>query len=94
MDILSALNIIHKNGIIHCDIKPQNMLVFSSDSTKDVNLNEEENDESVDSIETPQILKLTDFGLAHIIPAKSSKAFMKYRCGTHGYTAPEVGNVS
>lgn len=90
MDILSALKIIHKNGVIHCDIKPQNMLVFSPENNAD---QKDLNNSCNDSYDSPQILRITDFGLSHIIPAKSTKAYMKYRCGTHVYTAPEITHV-
>ena len=38
-------------------------------------------------------IKLTDFGLAHIIPDGEQFAFAKFSCGTHQYKAPEVTNV-
>lgn len=39
------------------------------------------------------VLKVMDFGLAHIIPNKEQTAFMKYKCGTFNYRAPEVQDV-
>jgi serine/threonine protein kinase len=39
------------------------------------------------------LLKITDFGLSHVITPGSTKALMKQRCGTFAYTAPEVSSV-
>lgn len=50
-------------------------------------------DESMMTYDPNSLLKLTDFGLAHIIPSGRKKAFMKYKCGTFGYSAPEIGKV-
>jgi serine/threonine protein kinase len=44
--------------------------------------------------ETVDRIKLTDFGLAHIINPKTNKAYMKYRAGTMEYKAPEVKDVN
>ena len=35
-DILSAIKVLHLNGVIHCDIKPQNFLIFKQDDNEDV----------------------------------------------------------
>jgi serine/threonine protein kinase len=97
-DILSAISEIHKQDIIHCDIKPQNFLLFDagiepnnsennfSECTESLNM-------SIDSYDPNIILKVTDFGLAHIIPKGQGKAFMKFRAGTMEYKAPEVKDV-
>jgi len=96
LDILNGLNEIHKNDIIHCDIKPQNFLLFKND--KDVDDSEDYGSDvdynSVDSFDPNQFLKITDFGLAHPIAFGNTKTFMKYRCGTFYYTAPEITNVN
>lgn len=89
-DILTALKELHKNNIIHCDIKPQNFLLFKNESMNMSNNNSSYGDESI--IED-YFLKLTDFGMAHVIPEGCEKAFMKYPCGTFQYTAPEVTKV-
>jgi serine/threonine protein kinase len=88
LDTLNGLNEIHKNNIIHCDIKPHNLLIFKSDDDED------EPNASFDSFDTNMMLKITDFGLAHIIPMGSNNAYMKQKCGTFNYTAPEIANVS
>lgn len=86
LDILNGLNDIHRNNIIHCDIKPHNFLIFED---KDIELNE-----SNYSNNSHPIVKISDFGLSHFIPNGSSKSYLKYKCGTHAYTAPEVVDVS
>lgn len=80
-DILTALKELHSLGIIHCDIKPQNFLLFNNTGHSD------------DSFDENIILKLADFGLCHYINSQTGKALMKMACGTQGYKAPEVKNV-
>ena len=46
-----------------------------------------------DIIEHTSYLKLTDFGLSHIISDGDKVAFAKFTCGTHNYKAPELINV-
>jgi serine/threonine protein kinase len=118
---------IHKNNIVHCDIKPQNFLVFENNDNNYNNDNEiadkdkeEKNDNitidlenvinfnknlnivynSYNSIEqdesyinSNQFIKISDFGLAHIIPSNQDNVYVKYACGTHSYIAPEIKNV-
>jgi serine/threonine protein kinase len=54
----------------------------------DVDLNE-----SNYSYSNNHVVKISDFGLSHLIPTGSSKAYLKYKCGTHAYTAPKVVSV-
>jgi len=104
-DVLKSLELLHTNNIIHCDIKPQNFLLYNKNNSIEEVFNEEinENEDNVSndsfttyeepSILTPSLLKLTDFGLSHIIPSGEKYAFAKFSCGTHNYKAPELINV-
>lgn len=102
-DILSGLKEIHAQNVIHCDIKPQNFLLFKNleenlkenvERNLEGDLEENLEESSIISLNPNEhVLKISDFGLSHIIPEGSDKAFMKFPCGTFAYTAPEVGKV-
>ena len=96
MNVLSALVDIHKNNIIHCDLKPDNFLLFSSDNfILDTSMNEEDSENlSAEADDEDQIVKLTDFGLSHIISQGNTKTYIKYPCGSYGYSAPEKKSVN
>jgi serine/threonine protein kinase len=87
-DILSALKEIHKNNIIHCDIKPQNFFLF-----KNENVNTSNNSQYTEDNYEDYFLKLTDFGFSHFIPEGKDKTFMKFPFGTFQYIAPEITKV-
>ncbi len=86
-DILTGLKEIHKFNIIHCDIKPQNFLLFKSEGLDGHSLSEDE-----DYLED-FFLKITDFGFAHKIPEGEDKVFLKQPLGTFAYIAPEITKV-
>ncbi len=90
---------VHENNIIHCDVKPQNFLLFKQDVIKEEEPQEDEDSNCSftsyeDVSESTSQLKLTDFGLSHIINDGEKVAFAKYSCGTHNYKAPELTSVS
>lgn len=92
-DILTGLKEIHKYNVVHCDIKPQNFLVFKNLSQeKGEEIQNESLDEDVDYDD--YYLKITDFGFAHVIPNGQDKVLMKYPCGTFSYMAPEITKVT
>jgi serine/threonine protein kinase len=63
----------------------------------DTSIDDDDTDSSFTSYEDitehTSVLKLTDFGLSHMIPEKEKVAFAKFSCGTHNYKAPELINV-
>ena len=80
MDILTALEYIHKSNIIHADIKLPNILMQRPTA--------EEKQEG----ELP-IVKVCDFGISQVIKPQEygdRKALMLDRSGTAGYIAPEI----
>ena len=93
-DVLKALINVHRNNIIHCDIKPQNFLLFDISDSEE-NENEEilnTSNESSESYNPNLLLKLTDFGVCHPLSFEGS-SLMKLSTGTHEYKAPEARNV-
>jgi serine/threonine protein kinase len=84
--MLNAINEVHKYNIIHCDIKPQNFLLFyAEDGNTSL-------DTSIDSYDDSCILKLSDFGLAHRL--ENNRAYMRYKAGTFQYQALEIVDVN
>ena len=78
-DILSAISVLHTNGFIHCDIKPQNFLLFT---------------QSEDDIDENSCAKLIDFGLCHPLNYNNNtQAYIKFLCGSFHYKAPELTKV-
>ena len=96
LNILSALSEIHRNNVIHGDIKPDNFLLFRSEdslTSYENRDNQSDIDDEEDYEENERLVKLTDFGLSHIISNGNFKAYMKHPLGTYGYIAPEVKSV-
>lgn len=68
-DILQGLNYLHSSGIIHSDMKIQNVLRHKPDE-----------DEADDEL---PLVKLCDFGLSHLMSNEyNGKAYMAEKCGT------------
>uniref|UniRef100_H2ZEV9 protein kinase C n=1 Tax=Ciona savignyi TaxID=51511 RepID=H2ZEV9_CIOSA len=87
--ILIALRYLHKQNIVHCDLKPENVLLSSDDAFPQVNsLIPQPPFNFLDyCLIFPSQLKLCDFGFARIIGQKS---FRRSVVGTPAYLAPEV----
>ncbi|CAJ0836051.1 3160_t:CDS:10 [Entrophospora sp. SA101] len=92
--VLEGLYHIHSNGIFHCDMKPENILV----STRRRNLSESKDNsmcsnngrsslEFIDDDDVEFIIKIGDFGLAR--ETKSKPPYTEY-VSTRWYRAPEV----
>ena len=57
-------------------------------------LNDSQSDsDSCDSFDANIYLKISDFGISHPLHKNTGKAYIKYKCGTFNYIAPEVTNV-
>lgn len=74
-DILESVSYLHKEGIVHCDLKLENILM------------QKDEDESL------PLVKICDFGIAHIKDPNTEDIFMELKSGSHSYIAPEVKNV-
>ncbi|KAH7855140.1 hypothetical protein Vadar_021675 [Vaccinium darrowii] len=81
--ILTGLNDVHKQGYVHCDIKPQNILLVESEKEVLLNLNGKRK-----RVEKPYSAKIADFGVA-MKAGKGKKDQGRKLRGTPMYIAPE-----
>jgi len=84
LQVLSALERAHDEGIIHRDVKPENILV-SMPRLRDPNADSQR---TADSARTPIVAKLTDFGIAKILDAQSMTSTGQI-LGSPAHMAPE-----
>ena len=84
LQVLSALERAHDEGIIHLDVKPENILV-SIPRTKDALA---DSSRGSDSGRVPIVAKLTDFGIAKILDAQSMTSRGQI-LGSPAHMAPE-----
>ena len=92
MNILNSLAEIHSNNIIHCDLKPDNFLLFKDDFLKPLTtIDLDDQDISIEYED--KILKITDFGLSQIIQENNTKVYIKNKLGSYSYSAPEMYRV-
>jgi len=77
---------LHRNKIIHRDIKPNNILIFVPHSS-------EQDGASAESGSNKPIIKLADFGLSKVLPAETenfTNTSVTNPSGTRGWMPPEV----
>ncbi|CAM9589011.1 unnamed protein product [Chrysoparadoxa australica] len=98
--VLMALEHLHNNGIVHCDIKPQNLL-FAPDKEDDAPSSANSKGCAVSEVTTSPsslLCKLCDFGLSRKVPDTKFYKFtgdvnkipFSALVGTGGYIAPEI----
>nr|RBQ94673.1 hypothetical protein FVER53263_07705 [Fusarium verticillioides] len=84
MNIGRALQFLHAHGIVHADLKPTNVLIFTS------GLDEHQHD-LLDKTGLPPIrAKLCDFGYAVILDDYQSEKLFQARIGSLPWMAPEL----
>lgn len=81
-ELVSAVRYLHTSGIVHRDIKLENVLVNLSES-------------ALQDLEDPTthvtpIVTLTDLGLSRRIPEPPESPLLTTRCGSEDYAAPEI----
>ena len=80
MDVSAGVAFLHENGIVHCDVKPGNMLVCDSPERQ-----------AMGSIGiAPVIVKLCDFGCSTILSDYPEDHRFLITVGTTGWMAPEI----
>ncbi|KAL7273300.1 Serine/threonine-protein kinase [Rhizina undulata] len=83
--LASALEYLRKDGLVHRDVKPQNLLL-NPPPDYEPQTGEGSNQELVGLSSLP-VLKLADFGFARVLPATSMAETL---CGSPLYMAPEI----
>jgi tRNA A-37 threonylcarbamoyl transferase component Bud32 len=90
--ILRALDTSHKHGVVHADVKPENVLLFHPDYAmqRDAFHTSMHNTE----IDVEVVAKLCDFGTSQEMPEGQDALSFTQELGTYGYMAPELLKAS
>ncbi|KAG4410794.1 hypothetical protein IFR04_016070 [Cadophora malorum] len=80
LDIVSGLGFLHENGIVHCDVKPSNILICDCSDRRSLGLLDMK----------PYIVKLCDFGCSIILSDYTETHQFQLKIGTPGWMAPEM----
>eukprot|EP01053_Blabericola_migrator_P011505 Blabericola_migrator_1__11504@NODE_686_length_6875_cov_181_991774_g499_i0_p1_GENE_NODE_686_length_6875_cov_181_991774_g499_i0NODE_686_length_6875_cov_181_991774_g499_i0_p1_ORF_typecomplete_len628_score78_45Pkinase/PF00069_25/5_3e55Pkinase_Tyr/PF07714_17/8_8e32Kinaselike/PF14531_6/0_12Kinaselike/PF14531_6/0_0025Pkinase_fungal/PF17667_1/3_8e07Kdo/PF06293_14/1e05Pox_serthr_kin/PF05445_11/0_0071RIO1/PF01163_22/0_037WaaY/PF06176_11/0_097YrbLPhoP_reg/PF10707_9/4_2e03YrbLPhoP_reg/PF10707_9/0_43_NODE_68 len=85
--VLGALHYLHQRRIIHCDVKPKNILLYCHNE----DMNNRAKDRKFRGGDWSSIqLRLADFGLAQSVPLERNCIKFDGVRGSHGFFAPEV----
>eukprot|EP01066_Platyproteum_vivax_P010805 Platyproteum_vivax@DN4872_c0_g1_i2.p1 len=87
--VLSALAYLHGTGIVHCDLKPKNILLFRVGDIRGHCSAYDWRDVS-DSQNLEIVVRLCDLGLAERVEKNTNKVIFRGLRGTSGYLAPEL----
>ncbi|KKY15325.1 hypothetical protein UCRPC4_g06382 [Phaeomoniella chlamydospora] len=82
LDILCGLNYLHIHDIVHCDLKPSNILVFLDRDPE----HGASSDYGVENV----VAKICDFGSAVILSDYNTESPFQARVGTLPWMAPEM----
>ncbi|KAL4899022.1 kinase-like domain-containing protein [Aspergillus multicolor] len=83
-EIAQGLKYLHDQGIVHCDLKPGNMLVYSK------NVSSERLEMCINAGIEPVEVKICDFGFAVILSDYEAGRRFQARIGTVPWMAPEL----
>ena len=84
--MLLAVKAVHDHGIVHCDLKPQNFILFRQRGRD----HPEELGTGAPILFEQYVLKLCDFGVSRQLEASATHVTQNAPIGTVRYMAPEV----
>ena len=92
--IISAVAYLHENGIVHCDLKPSNILVLEKHDEVS-RLSKEKVGESKEANSAGMNIKIADFGLSQSLGVRGGPGEkLTDVCGTPDYFAPELADIA